>query len=97
MSSVSDAASPVRANPADLPARDVPWLRDLVPAVLALVRLGYSPGRIDRAYAYLALFRTAEACPSILPTDRRVIEAVLPRDPAWDQARWDEPACTITA
>jgi hypothetical protein len=97
MSSVSDATSPVRANPAELPARDVPWLRDLIPAVLALVRLGYSPGRIDRAYAYLARFGTAECCPNILPTDRRVIEATLPRDPAWDQARWDEPACTIPA
>jgi hypothetical protein len=91
------SASPVRANPADLPAREIPWVRDLIPAVLALVRLGYSPGRIDRAYAYLARYGTAEACPNILPTDRRVVEASLPRDPAWDLARWDEPACTIPA
>jgi hypothetical protein len=94
---LSNSASPVRANLADLPARDVPWLRDLIPAVLALVRLGYSPGRIDRAYAYLARFGTAENCPNILSADRRVVEAVLPRDPAWDQARWDEPAGTIPA
>jgi hypothetical protein len=94
---LSDSASPVRTNPVELPSRAVPWVRDLVPAVLALVRLGYSPGRIDRAYAYLARFRTAEACPNILPTDRRVVEATLPRDPAWDSARWDEPAGTIPA
>jgi hypothetical protein len=94
---LSNSASPVRANPAELPSRDVPWLRDLTPAVLALVRLGYSPGRIDRAYAYLVIFGTAECCPNILPADRRVVEAALPRDPAWDSALWDEPACTIPA
>jgi hypothetical protein len=91
------SASPVRANPAELPARDVPWMRAYQPAVLALVRLGYPLRELERAYAHLAVHRTAECCPAVRPEHRAEVEATLPRDPAWDSAWWDDLAFSPSA
>jgi hypothetical protein len=69
---------------------DFPVAERFVDAFFWLVEHEYDQAEIQGALYHFATFGTAECCPWVRPEDRRVVESLLPLDPAFNDPEWSD-------